>query len=311
MKKIILLKKNYDINELTYNNLHNLKINSLINYVKKNTNYNIPTNLLNNKLYLVNIIRKKIYNMNKIKSPYEIIYNFMINYYLSILGNCFLKNISINIEDFYTQKDIKKISDIYLFCIPDYFEIYSFDIRTLYYMYLLNNKENKNPYTRNSICCETLLKIKKKLDFLKKNNFLIYHYNYLKINSIRNINHNEIIYSLHSLDYDIDIIWINNLSVFKLKKLYFEIYNIWIHSNLSIESKYRIININNGDLFKDYNDIKKLKDKNIIINILFNILNRLINEGINNDYKKIGSLYFLSGLVKISNEAKKIYYYLI
>jgi hypothetical protein len=143
--------------------------------------------------------------------------------------------------------------------------------------------------------------------------FCIYHFHYLKFINLKFISIDDVIYKLHSLDYDINKDWIVKLSLNKLKKLYFEILASWSNAHLSNETKFSIINIENGPIFSEYDKISdfKTKDKDKLIHIIFNVINRLISEGINNDFKRIGALYFLLGLVQISPEARKIFNYLI
>lgn len=310
MIKIKLININEsDTNIFTY---HKNPIITLTTFIRQKL-LKIPTNKLNDKLHLINIIRTKIFNLKKIKPPENIIYNFMFNIYLKKLGNYNLIKHSINTYDLDTQCDIFSISPFYIYCLKDKNDVYTFDIRTLYLMYLLDNKTNKNPYTQNIINCNNLLHIKKKIDFLIKHNINVYHFSYLKRLNDKEVNMNNIIYNLHLLDYDINKLWIINLSCLKLKKLYYCLYNNWTFANLDDVYKNNIINLNNGVLFDNYKKVEsfKPKQKNELINIIFNILNRLISEGSNNDFKKIGALYFLSSLVEISVAARNVYYFLL
>ena len=310
IKKIELKKKiNFNMHSLQS---PDITIPSLVEYLLKN-NINFNVNKNTTKLLLINIIRTKIFNLNRLKYPNAVIYRFMLNCYFKKLGNCHLIKNSINTEDLDTCVDIYKIPAVYLFCIKDNTDVYSFDIRTIHNIYLLNKKENTNPYTRNKIDCEILLQVKKKLDFLNKLDFCIYHFYYLKTLNLKFISIDDVIYKLHSLDYNINKEWIVNLSLLRLKKLYFELLSSWSNANLSNEIKFSIINIDNGPIFMEYDTIGEIKknDKDKLINIIFTIINRLISEGINNDFKRIGALYFLLGLVNISKDARKKYDYLV
>jgi hypothetical protein len=295
--------------DLTIENYNNLKVVNLQHYIKYKLNIKIRENIMNDKLSLINIIRTKKFCLNKIKMPKYTIYNFMFKMYLYKLGNYNNKNIilSHNDQDIYTQKSIKDIPPAYIYCLNDNNEIYTFDIRTLYYMYLLDNNIRNNPYTNNIICCDTLLHIKKKIDFLQRQDINIYHLTYLKKIQSNRVNIDEIIYSLYLLDFNIDKYWIINLSFTKLKKLYNIIYNKWHYGILSENYKSKIVNTK-VDLFKNYG---KKYNKNELLNVIFTILYRLISEGENIEFKKIGALYFIISLTHVSKYVYDKYWFLI
>jgi len=240
-----------------------------------------------------------------------IIYRFFVAFYLKHLGNTTLRDLSVNDEDLNTMQNVMDIPNAYLFCISDGGEIYSFDIRTLYKMHINNNSfKIKNPYTSNIICSEMVHEIIKKLNFISHLGFPIDYINHINDKIIPN----DIIHKLHMLDFDLTPKIINNLSFNKLKKLYFILKQNWESPGIPDTIKNTVLDRKKEYIFNNYKYIHDLKsnvtNSKYLLEIMYSIIARFITEGRTKDDKKLGALYFISSLIIISPEAKKLFPYL-
>jgi|688.fasta_scaffold107704_2 hypothetical protein len=235
-----------------------------------------------------------------------IIYKFFVNTKLKNLGNTCLINLCINVADYYTMKDTNKICLCYLYCLEDYGEIYAFDIRTLHLAY--TKKIFINPYSGNVINNAIFEHIAKKISFLTLLGFPIIYEQLWMAPS-----HNDIIYKMHMLDFDIKKCWIQCISLANIKKIYLECYSKYTRLNNAI--RYNI----SKTLFEQFPTKKSLRIylNNIItheeaINLLFLLLDKFISDGKNKEYKKIGAMHFLQAVIKHghSRELSNAFFYL-
>ena len=238
-----------------------------------------------------------------------IIYSFFINNYkLKTMGNTILIKLSNNTCELYSQAPVSSISIPYLYCLEDYGEIYSFDIRTLQMLCKCDNI--RNPYTGNILNEAVCIDISKKISFLEKLGFPI-NYNM----TAAPISINDIIHKLHMLDFDIKKQWIHDISLTNIRKICLECYSRYLNASSSV--KY---NINTKQvLFSEFPTKKllreylaKINDHNEAINFLFLLLDKFISYGKNREYKKIGAMYFLQAIIKHgrSEPIKNAFFYL-
>ena len=110
------------------------------------------------------------------------------------------------------------------------------------------------------------------------------------------------IFTQISLVYPIEINWLLNLNIHKLKKLYRSLEDIWNYrAQLSPEIKSRIAPPN-GDLFiYSINIIDTITIKNELLSIILNEIKK-INNAIDNNDKQLGYMYFIIGLGEVSKE---------
>ena len=254
--------------------------------------------MLNNKIRLKKLHLELHLNL-QLKKQALIIYSFFVNNKLKNMGCTAVACLSINNCDFYSQEPISRISVPYLYCIEDYGEIYSFDIRTLQQLY---QSSRNNPYTGNVLNETVWIGIFKKMHFLEMLGFPISYEPVTRI--IPDIN--DIIYKLHMLDFDIKRQWFEDISLANIKKIYLECYSRYKRASKTIR-----YNINTKcDIFGEFSSKKNLKDylstiihHNAGITILFLLLDKFISDGKNKEYKKIGAMYFLQATLKHGKSA--------
>lgn len=222
-----------------------------------------------------------------------IIYSFFIKCKLKCMGYTELISLSINSKDIYTNVLITKIPFSYVYCLQDFGEIYTFDIRTLK---LIN--PFINPYTGNVLNEMVYQDMIKKTVFLNRLGFPL---SFTPECIIKKPCYNDIIYNLHMLDFDIKKKWFIDISVNKIKKILLECYSKYSH--LSHNLRYNIDR--DRSIFRDFPTKKSLQkylsdiiDDTEYIDLLFTLLDKFSTSGKNKEYKKIGAMYFLQAVIK-------------
>jgi len=243
---------------------------------------NISNIILIQKLYRGKYVR----NINKIKGVDYIIYN---------------KSQIVNDNDFYTCDNIATIKYDNIFAYKDIDNnkeeyIYVFDIRSII---LLIKNDNKNPYNR------------VKMNECVINNIMYLH-NYL---TEKNVDLNFEVYELtdaqkltqevlvifQKIDkfYYTDINWFLDLTIYKMKKFYNLLEDIWNwRAELTHEKKYQIIKNNN--IFQDINIVNNSINKLTIQTIILKDINILVNTSESHEYNGLGALYILVALSYVS-----------
>lgn len=217
------------------------------------------------------------------------IYSFFIKWYSSFIGRTSLIRYSINNVDWLTGIPISKISPTFIYCFYEDNSVYTYDLRSAYLL-----KKNINVYTNVILQDNNMIK---KISFLKSLGHDI---------GIRP-DINDSIYMLHELGFDIKRTWFQKVNA---RLLYLSCYADY--SKLSGHIKY-CLNIKQ-ELFKyPYNNITNIK-KNIHkydIDAILQLLYHFIADCKNNEFKILGSIFFLQSLVKCSYEAADSFSYLL
>ena len=290
IKKNILLVK-YILQYYNYNFNIDLKAPDITKYFKGFISNN-STYLLNLKhiIKIQSICRmKNIQYINKLKGP-----------------GLFNRKICTNEEDFYTFEHKTTIPFQFFFSYKENNSIYCFDIRS--FKLLIEKFKCTNPYNRNKIIDNIKNNALKLIEYLQKNK-LFNKYKEETLTSEQKFNQYiiETFQKIDSFGYNTNINWFKTLSIFLLKKLWYNLEDIWNYrSNLSIEYKHNIITPTHKQPFRDFNKIHLFlntpKDKESLQNIILKDINIFISSGVDNSYCNIGCLYVLTALSVVSNE---------
>ena len=206
-----------------------------------------------------------------------------------------------NDEDFLFMTSTYEIEDDYFFSYKDNLDnIWFFDIRSFNKLIQVNQK---NPYTREDIPYDVKSKANKLINILKKQNKPILPDEFKPEDEYQILKQLTVdIFTQISLVYPIEINWLLNLNIHKLKKLYRSLEDIWNYrAQLSPEIKSRIAPPN-GDLFiYSINIIDTITIKNELLSIILNEIKK-INNAIDNNDKQLGYMYFKIGLGEVSKE---------
>jgi len=207
-----------------------------------------------------------------------------------------------NSEDLISLESIYDIPDIYFMKILDtngYY--YGFDIRALDKM-LKNN--NKNPYTLNNFSNREIVKINRKIEYLKNKSFIIeLKEDELSEEKRLELKMIDVFHNFDLLDNYTCHTWFYKLNLNQLKRLYHFTEDIWNYrTDLTLDMKKNIVK--DGIAFNiPVHVIKKIKHKINLQKIILNEYERFINEGLSRDDKKLGVMLLLTGLVEVSDEA--------
>ena len=113
----------------------------------------------------------------------------------------------------------------------------------------------------------------------------------------------QIFQKIDSFGYNTNVDWFKKLSLLSLKKMWINLEDIWNYrSNLSINEKNKIININAPKPFKYFKNIHTFGNKKTVQNYILEDIDIFISNGIDNNYSNIGCLYVLTALSSVSND---------
>ena len=322
-----LKQNNFNIKKYRYRNiLFSLEKHHLPNLKNKQKNFNQLF-----KYLTIQNRTKKIYNSNidKVLVISKSIRGYFIRKYNKLKGPGFLNNKIINNKtDFLNFVDIDKIRYNNLITYKDEQDfVYGFHLQSLLeYIKELKLKDNKivtiiNPYTREPFS-----------DIFIKNLYTLEKYNNKNkktplVNNINNLNNNNIIDILEKkyknvpanlkikrlcvhifqrmddLELYTQASWFLNLGLFKLKKLYFYIEDIWRYRTgltLLMRKNY----VFKGKAFSwPYAYIKSIVDKYLLQKILLYEFAKFAYQGKTKEDCITASYWILMGLTMVSPEA--------
>ena len=268
--------------------------------IKKIKDNNIKINK-NNKKEILFFELIKLKNIIQIQQFYR---RKIINNNIKYRGPGYINiNLCKNDEDFYT---LDKIPPLYFISYKDDNNIiWAFDIRSLNKMRetLSPQKIPENPFTTQVMKTNLLKNLKKINQYLKNKSIEINHIEINNTNREGNIiqRMDDLSCDMNYYGYELNIDWFLELSISKLKKLYFLLEDIWNwRAQLTTQIKRRIVPPN-GLIFNiPFRDIELLNDKLDLQEILLNDFYKFKNTNNNGD-KGLGYMYILLGLSKVSN----------
>lgn len=244
----------------------------------------------------------------KTRSYYlQIIKRFILQARLKIMGSWHKRNECQNEDDLTVGTLIPNIHHVFIFCLEDNDMWYGFDIRTLNMHYISRGmKKDKftNPYTRNVISDKFISNFKQKIHFLEKHQFPTTHVADLSSMSEeqkRTWKVVDLFQKLHHLDFTIDSQWFMDLSIDELKKLYYNVGDVWTY-RLTIPMDQRKKIVKHGIVFAEYNAVQKINDYDIVFNKVVKNLEKIITEGQTIEDRKLGANYFMIGFVGVSEK---------
>lgn len=219
----------------------------------------------------------------------------------------FNRELCTNIEDFLTMESIREIPYEYFICYKDSHNIYyGFNLISIYTLIIKKNNK-QNPYTREPFTHDFLNTLNKRLlynNLFKYTKHLIVQSNHLSIdNKIKNI-----FEFMDSLGNYTDSNWLLQLNQSNHRLFIIYLYDIWNYrADLSSFSK-KAICPPDGDPF--YNiPIRNLESRSHILTLnklkeySYKLMINMVQKSHNRDNQILGSLYVLSALTLVNNNA--------
>jgi hypothetical protein len=211
-----------------------------------------------------------------------------------------------NTEDFYTFETIEDIPSRYLFTFEEGNFTYGFDIRS--FKKLIENT-NINPYTRNKIPNDVILRFHSEYSNLKASNNIENHkedvlteeqmYNQRVLSIFQKMDALEVVASGTRTE------WFTKLNFYQLKQLYKVLEDIWNYrTQMTLEQKCNIVpgnNIFKTNMYYVYT-LKEHKEK-YLKNLILTEIDKLVSSGITNEDKSTGCYYVLTAFTEISPQA--------
>jgi hypothetical protein len=209
------------------------------------------------------------------------------------------KNLANNNSEIYSLESINTIPNIYFYSFSDSQKnIWAFDIRTLSYL-VSKSTSVQNPYTRENISPENILKIKKRINWLKMKKYTImYNEATLTNEQIWNQNILNVFIKMEESGYLVNPEWFHEMDKEDHILFYRKLYDIWNYRiGLSVQEKNKIVpGFNRLKLFKHFpteildKEEKYLKKMNLVL------IQKLVDSASDKSQKSLGVMYVLMGL---------------
>ena len=207
-----------------------------------------------------------------------------------------------NVEDFLTTETVQEIDYYFFFSYKDSDGfIYGFNLISIYN--LIIKKDTKNPYTRNSFSIELIETIHKRINYNK-----ILNKTYHEITNEPPVNSNT---KLFVLFQKMDLLgnytqaeWLIDLTPYYLRRFILELYDIWEYrAQLTIETKLAICGAPFRDIPMHLIQTQHNMNKELLKQFCATIINNFINSSQIRENQYLGSIYVLSSLTLVNNNA--------
>ncbi len=260
-----------------------------------------------NKATLCRALEGKIYRHKDNYIPY--IGSAYIRYFLYALGNGALAAQASNTDDFYTDRPISRIPNVYIYCINEADHVYAFDIRSIngYYKEIATtHRIMANPYTMQPLTEDQLAHLERKNAWLQKLGFHTMHLPPSQTLPLKKLTERYAVDVFHkiSMYQYVSHTWFMTLTTRDLQKLYYELWDLWTY-RLSLTGVEARKITKDGALFTNLSNVKKYTDhmKDTLRCELLKNIEKLVTEGKAEEDRKTGSLYFMLGFVQVSQDA--------
>lgn len=305
--RIKINQDNYFVPDINNYNLlleYDFKLNELKSILKE---YSLKTT--GNKDILLTRIYNYLYLCNRITKIQSNMRRYYVKKYTELQGPAlYNRSLCINCKDFCTMISIKDIPKYQFISIKvDEEHIYGFDIMSIYNLFIKGNTP-ENPFTKIEFSQDVLTRVLKFIKYSKILNIDInVNFNDLVVNNENdriNLRIVSIFQKINMLGNYANSCWFTSLSRENLILFIRELVDIWNYrANLNDNTK-RDICPPNGNPFKNIvnssiSQLEYIKIKKLATNIIDNI----ISNGIDDENKKLGAFYVLSGLTLVNIDA--------
>lgn len=285
-----------------------LKINYNVSQLKSMCRF-YKQRVSGNKKELIFLLYNYLKYSNSAIRIQKIYRGHLMRYLNNLRGPGTIKN-CVNETDFFTLENISDLDRNQFYSFEDIDNmIYGFDICSLYNM-VVKEKQTKNPYNRNKLPINKIIKDIKKIikisKIYKKSPNIKLDNNLDKLSDekqfeLRTIN---IFQKIDENGFITDVKWYLNLNRLQLKKFLRELIDIWQYrAQISTEIK-RKINPQHGDPFFTVNmAVLMHKCFEVLQKRILDIIEIFITQGEDVDARSLGTYYVLGALTTVSQEA--------
>ena len=286
------------INIYNYTKNNKYSVNQIKNSLKY---YNIPIKS-NKKKYLLQTLDNFMSVLKTITQNKQCIIkiqNYFKKYSTHMRGPAiYNRHLCVNTHDFLLFENVKLIAFNNFFSYKDsdgY--VYGFHIHSFNNLIVHSNYNNVyNPYNRKKI---NITHIHKCLQLINNNRLKLIK-TYLTKKQLINQRIIQLFQKIDFLDNYTNIKWFSNLNINELKKLYFEIEDIWNYRlNLSHTIKKKLVPPDGLVFNIPFSIIHKIVNKNKLITIIINQADKLISSATEKNDRKTCAMYFLTGLAQV------------
>ena len=219
-------------------------------------------------------------------------------------ANCLA--LSMNDTELYTFEPITAIPQHYLLSVADERGcIWTFDIRTIVHS-MTKGFPSQNPYTRDVFLERAKQQIHGRIEWLRRRKYHILHINTDVVTAEQVWKHKvlDVFLRIEALGYYVDCAWFHRLSLHDHKLFYAHLFSLWEWKlQLSAAEKERIIPMDRTDLFRFHPDDIPTKSQTWWQKNTLSLIDTFISKGCTKEDKKMGAMYSLMGLVKVSSAA--------
>lgn len=213
------------------------------------------------------------------------------------------------------MEPLAQIPQVFFFSYADSNKhIWGFDIRSLLQI-LSQGKTLENPYTRQAFQDSTVVKFRRRLDWLRNRKFALLYGLEEIVTPEQEWNHKvlDIFMKIESLGYLLSTAWFHELELKDHQDFYRALHQLWFwRLGLSNSQKDEICpghQSNNNRLFRKapdeavrvHKELKWWKKQNLAI------IHSLITRGTNKGNRALGAMYVVMGLVSVCDQAAEAY----
>lgn len=285
---------------------YNFTISQIKSILKE---HKIPCKSYKKKSDLLYYSINTLFLLNKINKIQKCWRNHFVREFNKMLGPSFKnKNISNNMDDFYTAEDLDEIDYYYYFSFKDNDGfVYTFNIVSIHT--LLEKRQTENPYNRKKFSAEIIDNVQKKMRYNrilgKTKIFDDYKPAELSLaNKITNL-----FSKIDELGNYSNSSWFMELNLIQTKRFLYELFEIWTYrAQLSQQRKSEICPPNGNPFYNipttSYMSTNQLHSLESLRNMALTIMEKMVYRAHNDSDKNIGALYILSSLTLVSLNAR-------
>jgi hypothetical protein len=217
-----------------------------------------------------------------------------------------------NTTELYSLGPIDEIPATYLFSFPDSRKaIWLFDIRTLSHS-LGAGHPQENPYTRESLSQGAMESLHRRISWLRKRKYQIQHVNtdVLTPEQLWNQKVLDVFLKIEALGYYASCDWFHEMSAYSHEYFYRRLFDLWNYRlGLTPAQKEQVVpgHLRGGAqrLFRTPPEDLAPKERAWWQRTNLEIIDAFVTRAADKEFRKLGAVYVLMGLVQVSREAAR------
>ena len=227
----------------------------------------------------------------------------------------YFRELAHNSTEVYSLESIQTIPQVFFFSFADKSKhIWAFDIRSLLQL-LSQGQALQNPYTRESISEQIVVRFRSRLDWLRKRKFALLYGLEEVITPEQEWNQRvlDTFMKIEALGYLLSTSWFQDLNLEGQQKFYRALYQLWYwRLGLSNQEKEdicpghasattRLFRQDPDEMNRIHKDIKWWRKINL------GMIHSLVTRGTSKSLRALGALYVVMGFVQVNDTAGEAY----